>query len=201
MAATLLRFDGEIYGFGTASGDRFVVGRWLRSPLGAFTDVMHESPDGHRTLHAPDDAVADLVRSTYEFDEVRIEPVEAVRSGDELTVRAGDLTAVLTVGARTPVGRLLRLVPPPVARSRWWATIVDPVARLVFDGVRTRGSAGNGRVEWYGATDQHRLRAASVERAGRGLGELADVWPPVRFGFSSTPRSPSVASVTTTIRV
>jgi len=36
-------FTGEICGFGTTSGDRFVVGRWVDSPLGAFTDVMHEA--------------------------------------------------------------------------------------------------------------------------------------------------------------
>jgi hypothetical protein len=36
--------------------------------------------------------------------------------------------------------------------------------------------------------------------AGQDLGAIADVWPPVRFGFSSTPRTPSIVAVTTTIR-
>ena len=42
---------------------------------------------------------------------------------------------------------------------------------------------------------------ASLEgtRRGRDLGALAPVDPPCRFGFSSTPRRPSVASVVTTI--
>ena len=101
----------------------------------------------------------------------------------------------------SPLVISVAIVPGPIARARWWATLVDPFARVVFDGVRTRGSAGNGRVEWYGATDQHRLTRAAAEQAGRELGDLADVWPPVRFGFSSTPRAPSVASVTTTIRL
>jgi len=201
VTATYQRFDGEIFGLGTSSGDRFVVGRWVASPLGPFADVMHESADGHRRLLAPDDEVAELVRSTYEFDEVRIGPVRIDRSTDGMTVRADDLAIDVAVGRRTPVGRLLRLVPAPVARSRWWATLVGPFARLVFDGVRTRGSAGNGRVEWYGATDQHRIVRATVRRDGVDLGGLADVWPPVRFGFSSTPRAPSVASVRTTIRL
>jgi len=34
---------------------------------------------------------------------------------------------------------------------------------------------------------------------GVDLGELALVDPPCRFGFSSTPRSPSVTSVVTTV--
>ena len=67
-------------------------------------------------------------------------------------------------------------------------------------GVRTRGTAGNDRREWYGATDQHRLDGVSATLGGVDLGALADVWPPVRFGFSSTPRTPSIVTVTTTIR-
>ena len=31
------------------------------------------------------------------------------------------------------------------------------------------------------------------------LGDLRDVDPPVRFGFSSTPRQPSIVEVTTTV--
>ena len=66
--------------------------------------------------------------------------------------------------------------------------------------MRTRGTAGNGRHEWYGATDQHRLTAVRASLGDADLGALADVWPPVRFGFSSTPRSPGIVAVTTTIR-
>ena len=66
-------------------------------------------------------------------------------------------------------------------------------------GVRTRGRAG-GREEFYGATDQH----AIVSLAGRfddtGLGDLAPVRPPVRFGFSSAPARPSLTRVVTTVR-
>ena len=199
---TYQRFDGEIYGFGTATGDRFVVGRWLVSPLGAFADVMHEPPAGHRTLHAPNDAVADLVRSTYEFDEVRVGPVGVERSSRRLTVDVDGLAIVIEVGRRTRLGGVLRLVPGGVARSRAWATINDPVVRLVLDDVRTRGSAGNGRTDGMVRRDGSTpLTRVTVHLAGRGLGDLADVWPPVRFGFSSAPRIPSVTAVTTTIRM
>jgi hypothetical protein len=40
-------------------------------------------------------------------------------------------------------------------------------------------------------------------RVGDGvdLGTLTDVEPPVRFGFGSTPRHPSLARITTTVEV
>ena len=67
-------------------------------------------------------------------------------------------------------------------------------------GVRTRGTARAGRREFYGATD---LRAVTGLRrrpsTASPLGELAPVDPACRFGFSSTPRRPSVTDVVTTI--
>lgn len=194
-------FEGEICGFGTASGHRVVVGRWPESPFGAFADVMHEDPDGVRTLLAPTEQVAEFVQGTYRFDEVKIVPVVSDRSTGSLKVEAGHLAAEVTVGSRSAIGYVLRAVPRPVARSRAWCTAVDPVARLVMRGVRTRGTAGNGRREWYGATDAHRVTAVNATFDRQDLGELSDVWPPVRFGFSSTPRSPSIVSVTTTIEL
>ena len=61
------RFEGRICGVGTREGSRIVVGRWDRSPLGEFADVMVESRDGHRLLVAPSRAVAEYVGSTYRF--------------------------------------------------------------------------------------------------------------------------------------
>ena len=83
-----------------------------------------------------------------------------------------------------------------------WTTstsLVDPVARIVLRGVRTRGTAGQGRREFYGATDLRSVLSAEGELDGIPLGELAPVDPPCRFGFSSTPRQPSVTTVVTTI--
>jgi hypothetical protein len=194
-----VRFEGEICGFGTSSGHRIVVGRWVGSPFGPFADVMHEDPSGIRTLLAPSEAVAAYVATTYEFDVVRIVPVATERRPGVLEVSAGDLAATVTVGSRTPLGWALWVLPNGVARSRWWCTLVDPVARVAMRGVRTRGNAGEGRREFYGATDQHRLAAVHVRLAGVDLASKADVWPPVRFGFSSTPRAPSIVAVATTI--
>src|SRR5918998_425645 len=185
VSGRLARFDGEIAGFGTATGHRVVVGRWTGSPFGPFADVMHEAPDGTRTLLAPSDEIAGYVAATYRFDRVVVVPVAAERSPDRLRLAAGDLRADLSLGPRTPLGWALRAVPSSIARSRWWCGLVDPVARGVLAGVRTRGTAGNGRREWYGATDQRGIVAVRAALGDRDLGPVADVWPPVRFGFGS----------------
>lgn len=161
---------------------------------------MHEAPDGVRTLLAPSDAVAEFVAGTYTFDRVEVVAVSVDRSAGGLVVEAGDLAAELTTGARMGLGWALRAVPAPVARATWWCALIDPVARRVVRGVRTRGTARDGRHEWYGATDQHRIVAVHATLGGVDLGALSDVWPPVRFGFGSAPRRPSVVAVTTTVR-
>ena len=189
------RFRGHIAGVGTTSGVRVVVGRWDESPYGAFADVMVETAAGHRVLLAPTQEVADFVASTYTFDEVRIEPIAL----DDWVLSSASLTLELEVGARTGLGRLLRLVPPKLAESPAWCTVTDPVARVVLRGVRTRGTAGNGRREWYGATDVHAITAATGSFDGADLGTLTPVTPAPRFGFSSTPKRPSVTAVVTTV--
>ncbi len=192
-------FEGEICGFGTASGHRVVIGRWPVSPFGLFADVMHEAPDGTRTLLAPTISVADFVGATYVFDHIRILPVRTERSRDRLHLEAGELSVDVATGTRTAIGWALHAIPAPVARSRWWCTLIDPIARVAMPGVRTRGTAGNGRREWYGATDQHRLTSVLAILGDDHLGGLSDVWPPVRFGFSSIPRTPSIVAVTTIV--
>ncbi|GAA1906242.1 hypothetical protein [Lapillicoccus jejuensis] len=197
------RFHGRIAGVGTTSGTRLVVGHWRRTPLGPFSDVMLESAAGHRVLLAPSDAVVGVVEATYVFDEVRREPVEVDTGpgpdGERWRVTSPSLELTFDVGGRAALGVLLRLVPEALATSPRWAEVVDPVARVVLRGVRTRGVARPGRREWYGATDLHRVRSAYGRFDGQDLGALAPVDPPCRFGFSSTPRTPSVTSVVTTI--
>jgi hypothetical protein len=194
------RFRGWIAGVGSTSGTRVVVGHWLDTPLGPFADAMVETAAGHRVLLAPHEKAADFIRATYTFDEVRIEPVSVVEvRGTSLETTSPSLTLEFTVGRRTPVGVALRTVPRRLAESPAWCALTDPVARVVLNGVRTRGTAGNDRREWYGATDTHRVTALCGTFDGQDLGGLADVDPPCRFGFSSTPRRPSVTEVVTTV--
>jgi hypothetical protein len=197
-----LRFTGAIAGVGSTSGVRLVVGRWDDSPLGAFADVMVEDAAGHRTLLAPSAAVAGFVQETYVFDEVSVCPVDVTATDDGWQVRAGgELTAHLTLGRRQPLGWLLRAVPTALATSTTWATAVDPIARVALRGVRTRGTALEGRREWYGATDLRSVSHLSGDWRGVALGDLAPVDPPCTFGFSSTPTRPGVTSVVTTVEV
>ena len=194
------RFDGCIAGLGSPAGLRVVVGHWPSSPLGAFTDVMVEWPDGHRILLAPDERVAGFVAATYTFDEVRCTPVTATVAGNRWRVHADPLTLAFTTGRRTALGTLLRAVPRSLATAPAWITAVDVVARRVLPGVRTRGSARQGRREYYGALDQHALTGARIIWQGVDQGGLAAVDPPVRFGFGSTPRTPSLVQVVTLVR-
>ncbi|WP_433557558.1 hypothetical protein ACQPWY_01150 [Pseudonocardia xinjiangensis] len=193
------RFDGWIAGLGTAAGLRVVVGHWPRSPLGAFTDVMVEQPDGHRVLLAPSREVAEFVAATYLFDDVRVGRVRAEIDGVRWRVDAAPLALSFTVGGRPPLGLMLRAVPRTVATSPLWISAVDVVARRVLPGVRTRGSAGGGRTEYYAALDLHGLTAAATAWNGTDQGALAPVAPPVRFGFGSTPRTPSLTRVVTLV--
>ena len=196
-----LEFDGWILGLGTTSGTRVVLGHWPRSPLGPFSDVMVQRPDGCRVLLAPDEEVAGFVGATYTFDEVRLAPVTVRRPDDATwTVDAGPLRLRVTTGPRPPLGRLLHAVPARLARAPGWVGLLDRPARLTT-GLRTTGSAGSGRTEWYGVQDLHALTAVDGGWDGAPLGALAPVHPPVTFGFGSVPPRPSVVRVTTTVQV
>ncbi|MFI1680540.1 hypothetical protein [Streptomyces sp. NPDC020607] len=206
-----MRFDGWIAGLGTGAGVRLVVGYWPVSPLGSFADVMVERADGHRVLLAPSQQVAEFVSATYRFDEIVMCPV-AVEAGQgqgqrqgqrqaQWTVTAGPLRLVFVPGRSTALGRLLRLVPGRLASSPGWAALCDVPARLLMPGVRTRGSAGRGRREWYAARDLRTITSARASWDGRDLGALTAVEPPVRFGFGSVPRRPSLARVVTTVEI
>ncbi len=197
------RYHGQIAGVGSTSGVRIVVGSWAATPIGPFADAMVERADGHRVLLAPDAAVRAVIEPTYVFDEVRLEPVtvqvgRSVR-GPAWVVTSPSLRLTIGLGGRRPLGVLLRAVPARVATSTAWATLVDPVASILLDGVRTRGTAREGRREWYGATDLQSVTTLEGTFDGVDLGRLAPVDPPCRFGFSSTPREPGVTSVVTTI--
>ncbi|MDO5634949.1 MAG: hypothetical protein Q4G34_08800 [Micrococcus sp.] len=203
-AQTQWRFGGHILGVGTASGTRLVVGMWRGTPLGDFADVMVQHDDGHRLLLAPTEAVAEFVSATYHFDEVRIEPVRAhvprpARAGAKLTVETDTLQLTATLGRRSPLGWGLRALPRPVASHPGFSMFSDPIARLMLRGVRTRGSAGSGRREYYGALDAHTVRAVRANWEGTDLGALRRVEPATTFGFSSTPPAPTLTRIVTTV--
>ncbi|MEU4134343.1 hypothetical protein [Streptomyces wuyuanensis] len=193
-----LRFDGWIAGIGTRSGVRLVLGHWVRSPFGAFSDVMIERASGERLLLAPSREIGDFVAATYAFDEVRIVPVDVNAGGRDWAVAAPSLRLRFSTGRRGGLGCLLRAVPRSLAARPAWSALVDLPARLM-PGVRTRGRSGVGRREWYGVQDLLPVVTADAVFEGVDLGPLAPVEPPVRFGFGSVPRAPGVVRVTTTV--
>jgi len=192
-------FRGQIAGVGSTSGTRVVIGHWTDTPLGEFSDAMIETATGHRVLLAPHWEASEFIEATYSFDDVRIEPFRVEATSSSWQVDSTSLELELTIGARTKLGSLLRVVPRRLAESPAWCAVTDPAARVAMRGVRTRGTAGGTRLEWYGVTDHHRITAMTGRFDGTDLGYLADVDPPTRFGFSSTPRRPSVTTVVTTV--
>lgn len=193
------RFVGEILGVGTSEGTRVVVGNWRVSPYGPFADVMVERADGHRVLLAPAQQIAEYVAGTYSFDEVREVPVAVEHRNDLLTAVAGPLLLRAAVGRRTAIGWALHLLPDRISREVWFCRFSDPIARALLPGVRTHGTAGQGRHEFYGAHDLRAVTNLNASWNGVDLGRLAPVAPAPRFGFGSTPRAPAVTRLTTTV--
>ena len=123
-------------------------------------------------------------------------PVLRMRDGRKWMIATDDLALTFEVGGRSALGLLLLAVPRTLARSRWWASAVNPIARSTT-GVRTRGRTVARRREWYCAQDMRHITSVDARFAGTDLGELRPADPPVGFGFSSVPAQPSLVRVLT----
>jgi hypothetical protein len=196
---TRVAFTGHIAGFGSSAGIRMVVGVWQESPFGSFADVMVQTADDTRLLLAPSAQIAEFISATYSFDEVLVAPVTADLQPERLSVTAPDLEVTVELAGAAPVDRLLRWVPGFLATAPWWLRLIDPIASRIVPGVHTAGTAGNGRREYYGVRRSREIGAVSGRFRDTPLGGLADLSPPVGFGFSSAPPAPQLVSVTTTI--
>ena len=73
-------FEGRITSAGFDSGHRLVIGDWMKSPLGKFTNVMWARPDGSRVLLSPSIEHANYVSELYNFEEVKIVEMRIKRS-------------------------------------------------------------------------------------------------------------------------
>jgi hypothetical protein len=143
--------------------------------------------------------VAEFVASTYRFDRVEVGEVSADLGAQVLTVATDSFDARVGIGGPAGIDLLLRLVPRRLACSPKWLRAIDPIAARVVPGVHTFGTAGNGRVEYYGVRRSRRISSIDGHYRGVPFGRLAPLRPPVSFGFSSAPSSPQMVSVTTTI--
>ena len=190
-----MEFDGHIIGASFASGDRIVAGRWLRSPFGAFADVMWCRPDGWRVLLAPSEPVRDFLTRHYAFDESRIESARVERCDDgTIEIAAGPLRVSLQ--SRGALARVLaaRARPRRLRTSTRWIDLEDrllrPLARTVF-GARTCGPWASPPRERASGT-----RSTAIGAHGRWRRSTASTWgprPPALprdSGSARRPRSP-----------
>ncbi len=143
--------------------------------------------------------IAEFVSETYTFDRIELGPVEVKHERDGFTVRSTALSISGAPGWACAVRLAAALVPPALATSPAWLRAIDPMAARLVPGVRTAGSAGHGRREYYGVRRTRRIASARTVFRGVDLGGLTPLEPPVRFGFSSAPPTPQLVSVTTTI--
>jgi len=206
MPRDVLRFDGWIAGAAFASGDRFVVGRWPRSPFGSFADVMWARPDGGRLLLSPDDRVLGFIGRHYAFEELRRSSVGVEISPRRIRVSGSPVDLELELELQPPgtLSRLLALRPRRLRTARPWIAIEDQVARPLVapllgggSGIRARGRTRAGSREWY-AIHAFRPATARASIAGVDLGEAVPA-PACGFGFSEFPPMPAAVRVTSLI--
>lgn len=201
-----MEFDGHIMGASFGSGDRFVAGRWHRSPIGPFADVMWCRPDGHRVLFAPNQTVATFIAHHYAFDEVRLESVRVERGTDgEIVAETGSIRMVLRPLAPGVASGLLALRPRRLRTATTWIGLEDRVLRPLVRGlfaaaaVRTTGETRAGAREWYAIHDFREAdAAASID--GVDLGAPAPC-APSGFGFSEFPAGPALVRVTSILKI
>ena len=171
---------GSITSVGFESGQRFVVGHWSESPIGAFADIMWARPDGSRVLLAAEKAV-DFVTSVYPFDEARAQAVFTAVEARRMTVRAGGLQLSLELG---------RFVVPFPPRPRLITGTVENFCANALLGVRTHGISPTGVCEWYRTRSLRWVTAASASLKDKDLGSMGTVRRPLGFGFTDPPRRP-----------
>ena len=164
---------------------------------------------------APTPEVAAFVSAVYRFDRTEVTLLTA-----DLCVpatQAGLCVPATQAGLCVPAtqaglkGWRLRVSAPDLGLALWlqagpgwripfprpsWVTrwVEAPLARRLL-GVQTYGVSPTGVAEWYRADAYRPVVAGQAALAGRDLGPLGPLHPPVGFGFSEPPRRPSIVSV------
>src|SRR5262245_41764968 len=99
------RFEmrGVVSSVGFESGDRFVIGHWLSSPIGPFTDRRWATADRARHLRVPSLRALAFVSGIYAFDTGEVAPFTATVTGASVAVEAGDIEVALQGGMARPI--------------------------------------------------------------------------------------------------
>ncbi|MBT4066484.1 MAG: DoxX family membrane protein [Euryarchaeota archaeon] len=179
-------FQGRITSCGFESGDRIVVGDWVSSPFGKFTDIMWATKEGKRILIAPNNQISDYVQSLYTFDEIVIEEISVTNfeGGMKLTSESLNLEYRWSRGWTIPFSRSLFFI----------ATVESLFAKLFF-GTRTHGITKNGRKEWYAIDRVSSITNAIATINSQDAGGKRAMKEPCKFGFSEAPNKPSSCEV------
>jgi len=182
--------EGTISSVAFASGDRFVIGCWLQSPIGPFNDIMWIDGSGLRTLIVGTQDSADFISNIYNFDHIMLMALNVESSGAITSVKSEDLDIQVNGG------RLRALLPPrPLGVTRY---VEAPLARWLM-GVETYGCSPTGVTEWYQARGWRRVRSATARWGSRDLGELVEDIRPLAVGFSNPPKLASIVPIKVTI--
>ena len=182
-------FKGRITSSAFSSGDRIVIGDWMESPLGRFTDIMWADSTGKRILIAPSKEIADYVNSMYTFEETRIEGINIQNLERELRLESASMKINLKWDRGWPI---------PFKRSLFFIATIELFFAKLFFGTKTHGKTNNGRKEWYAIDRVSKITTGTAEINNKNLGEITDMTP-CKFGFSDAPKKPASCEVRTHI--
>ena len=184
-------FQGRISSCSFESGDRIVVGDWMSSPFGRFTDIMWAKPDGHRVLIAPNSTIAEYVEELYTFDEIQIQDIDIENEERTLSLKSEGLALDFEWNKGWRI---------PFRRSLFFIATVELFFARVFFGTRTHGTTKNNRKEWYAIDHVSKIIKGSATIHGQDVGDISSMTNPCKFGFSEAPKQPSSCEVRTHIQ-
>ena len=183
-------FKGRITSSSFSSGERIVIGDWVDSPLGSFTNIMWARADGKRILISPSPECASYVSNLYSFEEVIISPLNVKRKKKNIEIESKNLSIFIEWGWSFPI---------PFNRPRWFISNFEYFFANLFFGTKTHGKTKDNRKEWYMVRSISRVRHASAKYKGKSFGSIAKISSPINFGFSDPPKNPSSVRVTSMI--
>ena len=179
-------FRGRITSSGFESGDSLVIGDWLESPLGAFTNIMWSKPDGNRVLLSPSPQHADFVSSLYDFDEVLVTDIIVNRKRKTISIKTDHLQVSMSWGVSFPL---------PIPRPLWFISSIENIFGKIFFGSSTYGIARDGSREWYSIRGISRVFHAVAKTPYSNFGKIGKTSFSKPFGFSSPPKTPTSMKV------
>ena len=183
-------FEGRITSSAFSSGERIVIGDWLNSPHGSFTNIMWARPDGKRILVSPSIECANYVSNIYSFEEVIIAPLNVKRNKNKIEIESEDLFVCLEWGWSFPI---------PFKRPRWFISSVEYFfANLIF-GTKTYGRTNNNMKEWYMVRSISWVKKGFAKYKQEPFGDISKLSDSINFGFSDPPDKPSSVRVTSMI--